>query len=304
MFSLQKPMPRGRYALVALAHVLLLGGLLWGMVRAELSYMPPLSALACLAGMGVLASLVAATIRRMRDAGIRGIFLLAPWVWCIGLVYVCVALFWVAMATPASGSLAIPYTDAQSWAFIIVGIIFVPLTVASLCTPTQKKRREPRTLPAGFLCNYADALANTFRFSGRATLREFWLFAIPATIVAGAPTIFMMNLIWMNDVFRFLDHIFGDPAAAVFLSILSALFLPLLSITFRRARDAGHFRRWLAALFFLVLGAVLYVWVIVPAAYFPHESPLATFYVFSAYPLYVPAFLLYSLYVFIKPGEK
>ena len=297
-------MPRGRYALVALAHVLLLGGLLWGMVRAELSYMPPLSALACLAGMGVVASLVAATIRRMRDAGIRGIFWFAPWVWCIWLVYVCVALFWVAMATPASGTLAIPYTDAQSWAFIIIGIIFVPLTVAALCTPTQKKRCEPRALPAGFLCNYADALANTFRFSGRATRREFWLFAIPATIVAGALTIFMMNLIWMNDVFRFLGYIFGDPAAAVFLSILSALFLPLLSITFRRARDAGHFRRWLAALFFLVLGAVLYVWVIVPAAYFPHESPFATFYVFSAYPLYLPAFLLYSLYVFIKPGEK
>ena len=302
MFSLQKPMPRGRDALVALAHVLLLGGLLWGMVRAELSYMPPLSALACLAGMGVVASLVAATIRRMRDAGIRGIFWFAPWVWCIWLVYISVALLWVAMATPASAPLAIPYTDAQSLAFIIVGIIFVPLTVASLCAPTQKKRREPRTLSAGFLCNYADALANTFRFGGRATRREFWLFVIPATIVAGALIIFMMNLIWMNDVFRFLDHIFGDPAAAVFLSILSALFLPLLSITFRRVRDAGHFRRWLTALFFLVLGAVLYVWVIVPAIYF--ESPLATFYVFSAYPLYLPAFLLYSLYVFVKPSEK
>ena len=304
MFSLQKPMPRGRYALLAPVHALLLGGLLWAMAWSEFNYLPPVSALAYLAGIGVLASLVALTIRRMRDAGLPAVILLAPWVWCIWLVLVCVAMLWVAMATPASGSLAIPYTDAQSWAFIIVGIIFVPLTIASLCAPTQKKRREPRALPAGFLCNYADALANTFRFGGRATRREFWLFAIPATIVAGAPTIFMMNLIWMNDVFRFLDHIFGDPAAAVFLSILFALFLPLLSITFRRVRDAGHFRRWLAAFFFLVLGAVLYVWVIVPAAYFPHESPLATFYVFSAYPLYVPAFLLYSLYVFIKPGEK
>ena len=297
-------MPRGRYALLALAHVLLLGGLLWAMLWAELSHMPPLSALVCLAGMGVFASLAAATIRRMRDAGIRGVFLLAPWVWCIGLVFISVAELWVAMATPASGTLAIPYTDAQSWAFIIIGIIFVPLTIAALCTPTQKKRREPRALPAGFLCNYADALANTFRFGGRATRREFWLFAIPGAIVAVALTIFMMNLIWMNDVFRFLGHIFGDPAAAVFLSILSALFLPLLSITLRRARDAGHFRRWLAAFFFLVLGAVLYVWVIIPATYFPSESPLATFYVFSAYPLYLPAFLLYSLYVFIKPGVK
>ena len=304
MLSLQKPMPRGRYALAALAHALLLGGLLWGMLWGELNYLPPVSALAYLAGIGVLASLAAATICRMRDAGIRSIFLLAPWVWCICLVYVCVAVFWVAMATPASGALAIPYTDAQSWAFIIVGIIFVPLTVAALCTPTQKKRCEPRALPAGFLCNYADALANTFRFGGRATRREFWLFAIPATIVAGALTIFMMNLIWMNDVFRFLDHIFGDPAAAVFLSILSALFLPLLSITFRRVRDAGHFRRWLTALFFLVLGVILYVWITVPAIYFPNESPLATFYVFSAYPLYLPLFLLYSLYVLIKPSEK
>ena len=304
MFSLQKPMPRGRYALLASVHALLLGGLLWAMAWSEFNYLPPVSALAYLAGIGVLASLVALTIRRMRDAGLPAVILLAPWVWCIWLVLVCVAMLWVAMATPASGSLAIPYTDAQSWAFIIVGIIFVPLTIASLCAPTQKKRREPRSLSAGFLCNYADALANTFRFGGRATRREFWFFAIPATILACALTIFMMNLIWMHDVFVFMERIFGDPAVAVFLSILSALFLPLLSITIRRARDAGHFRRWLTALLLLLLGAALCIWATIPAAYFPTESPLAAFYVFSAYPLYFIAFSLYTLYISVKPGKE
>ena len=301
-------MPRGRYALVALAHVLLLGGLLWGMVWGELNYLPPVSALACLVGMGTLCSLVAITIRRMRDAGLPSVILLAPLAWGAALVHCVITELWLALATPMSAELPQLYSQSETIILMLCGGLFVPLTMAMLCAPTRKKHREQETRVPGFFCNFANGLAASFHFGGRATRREFWLFIIPAYLAAAVVlyfSMFCLITILATDGIRNLESsLFETPVSSVFVGIYVATLLPLLSITFRRARDAGHFRRWLTALFFLVLGAVLYVWVIVPATYFPHESSFATFYVFSAYPLYLPAFLLYSLYVFIKPGEK
>lgn len=303
MFSLQKPMPRGRYALLAAAHALLLGGLLRAMVWGEFNYLPPVSMLAYLAGIGALASLVAITIRRMRDAGMHSYLLLCPLGWSLALALVCLTLFWEAFATPISAELAHPYTPAALATLYIAGILFAPLAATMLCAPSQKNRREPKSSAMRYFRHIANALAHTFRFGGRASRSEFWSFAPPALAAVIALAYLASVLLWDASGHNPF-YIFAEPATAAIAALALALLLPLPSITIRRVRDAGHLRHWLAALLILVLGALLCIWAIVPAAYFPNESPLAAFYVFFAYPLYAAAFPLYSLYILVTPGEK
>ena len=136
MFSLQKPMPRGRYALLASAHVLLLGGLLGAMVWSGLNYLLPVGALAYLAGIGTLASLVAITIRRMRDAGMPFYLLLAPFVCGAAFLLTGVATLWGMAATPIDGNLPIP-SPLITIPFVAVSIILTSLAAGLLLTRTH-----------------------------------------------------------------------------------------------------------------------------------------------------------------------
>lgn len=308
MFSLQEPMPRGRYALVAFAHVLLLGGLLWAMVWGELNYLPPVGALAYLAGIGTLASLVAITIRRMRDAGIRSFLLLSAFAWGVVLALICLTQVYEAFVTPISSKWALPYSLVEMLVFCLVGCVLMPLTVAMLCAPSQKKRLESGTGVARFFRCLADGFANTFRFGGRASRSEFWCFALSASAAifvlmqCGAYGAYCLMAGGMR--YRILFRILGDPAVAVILSAGITLFLPLLSMAIRRMRDAGQLRRWLCCLGIFLAAT----W------FFPHMDQMMGA-CSSAMPqehvsrlemseIVIALFLLYSLYLLLKPARK
>lgn len=306
MLSLQKPMPRGRYALAALAHVLLLGGLLWGMVRAELSYMPPLSALACLAGMGVLASLVAATIRRMRDAGIRGLLLLCVPAWLGGVLMLHLLYWWLLAALPMvhPDFQADERMGAINFLLLISGALLASATVAMLCAPSAPQRGCPP--PAKKERALATVLARSFCIRRKAPLSEFCSYVpLALTFLCVLNAILHHNVAWGNmwDPFPIShpQHILLIPF--ILAPACAVLVVPAVTVSLRRVRDAGHFRRWLTALFFLIAGVGLYAWIITAPSDFPNESPLVSFYT-SAFPLYHTAFALYTLYVFIKPGGK
>ena len=293
--TLQKPMPRGRYALLAAAHALLLGGLLWVMVRSGFN-LPPVGALACLAGMGVLGSLTAITIRRMRDAGLPAYILLAPLAWGAALILGVISEFWLMNATHISQELARPYTSAEAKVLILCGCIFMPLTLAMLSAPTRQKRPKPEERKPGFLCNIANGLAASFRFGGRATRREFWFFAIPILIVYAICNYSIMGVLLFVAGLAPGSFFAEVPISAFTAGIIMALLLPMLSLTFRRARDAGHFRRWFVAFLVLILGAMIPEWVY--AQYAPTQeeyTPLA---------LYLAAFCIYTLYVALIPSKK
>ena len=299
-------MPRGRYALVALAHVLLLGGLLWGMVRAELSYMPPLSALAGLAGMGVLASLVAATIRRMRDAGIRGMLLLCVPAWLGGALMIHILYWWLLASLP------LVHPDFQlderlggiNFLLIISGALLASATVAMLCAPSTPRRGcpppEKKELP------FITALARSFCIRRKAPLSEFCSY-VPLALTFLCVLIAILRhyvargSMWDSFPISHPQHILLIPFILV--PVCAILVVPAVSVSLRRVRDAGHFRRWLTALFLFVVGTVLFAWITVVPSDFSNERPLISFYT-SAFPLYHAVFALYTLYVFIKSGEK
>ena len=299
-------MPRGRYALLALAHVLLLGGLLWAMVWSELNYLPPVSGLACLAGMGALASLVAITIRRMRDAGIRGLLLLCVPAWLGGALMLHILYWWLLAALPMI------HPDFQlderlgviNFFLLISGALLASATVAMLCAPSAPRRgyTPPAKEPA-----LVTVLARSFCIRRKAPLSEFCSYVpLALTFLCVLNAILRHYVSWGNmwDPFPISHPQYILLIPFILVPACAVLVVPAVSVSLRRVRDAGHFRRWLTALFFFVVGAALFVWTIIAAMYFPAESPLASFYAFYVYPFYNIAFSLYTLYVFTKRGEK
>lgn len=163
MLALQKPMLRGRYALMALAHILLIGVLLWVMAWGEslscampmawdecggcaVSFGSPLgacaSALSCLAGMVILCSLVALTMRRMRDACIPGILLFAPFVCVATVLLIAVVRMWLMSATPMDGTLPTIGYPAVIAVFYGAGILFLPLVLIPFFASSQRPSRK------------------------------------------------------------------------------------------------------------------------------------------------------------------
>ena len=298
-------MPRGRYALVALAHVLLLGGLLWGMVWGEFNYLPPVSALAYFAGIGVLASLVAATIRRMRDAGIRGLLLLCVPAWLGGVLMIHLLYWWLSAALPML------HPDFQlderlgviNSLLLISGALLASGMVAMLCAPSAPRRGylPPAKEPA-----LVTIFARSFCIRRKAPLSEFCGYVpLAMTFLCVLNAILRHYVTWadMRDPFPISHPQYILLIPFILVPACAVLVVPAISVSLRRVRDAGHFRRWLTALFFLVVGTVLFAWIIVVPSDFPNESPLISFYT-SAFPLYHTAFALYTFYIFTKRGEK
>lgn len=243
MFSLQKTMSRGSYALWAAVHMLLLCVLLKLVAWGESQYLPPVSMLATFVGVGVCGSLTVCTIRRMRDAGIRSFVLLCPFVWGIALALICITMYAVAAATPISAVLSRPYNAAELALLYIAGILFVPLAVAMLSAPSQKTQREPGGPAARFHRHMANGLARTFCFGGRATRSEFWCFALPAFAAAAGGAYLMQDLLPGGHSYSPF-HLIAAPATAAIAALAAALLLPLLSISIRRVRDAGQLLPW------------------------------------------------------------
>lgn len=89
---------------------------------------------------------------------------------------------------------------------------------------------------------FFDVITNHYLdFSGRATRTQFWLFVLFAWIVGMILGILATNIGgFIGNIFAFLTGIYG-----------LFLFLPALSITARRVRDAG-FSPWFLLLLILV----------------------------------------------------
>lgn len=141
MFSLQKPMQRGKYALAAALRVLLLCGVLKLIYWGESQFLPPVSMLAFVIGLYALCSLTAITIRRMRDAGIHSFFLLCNIAWATVVILTCLTLLWTASVTPITAVMTHPALPPQLVAVLcLAGIVLMPLGVGIFCKTSQKKR--------------------------------------------------------------------------------------------------------------------------------------------------------------------
>lgn len=187
---------------------------------------------------------------------------------------------------------------------IISGALLASGTVAMLCAPSAPRRGCPPSAkkePA-----FVTALARSFCIRRKAPLSEFCAyFPLSMGLLYVLLAVFRHFVAWENmwDPFPISHpkHILLIPFILV--PACAVLALPAVSVSLRRVRDAGHFRRWLTALFLLVVGTILYAWIISAPSDFPKERPLISFYT-SVFPLCHTAFCLYLIYVFVKPGKK